>query len=257
MENSFQTSFIPKKPITTEPVSTYKSPTSIITVFFVFLLIGMGIISGGLFFYKIYLQNQEKILSDSLATASVGFDKNTVDELELFDKRSTVSKQLLSSHIIMTPLFTLLGQLTIPSIQFTKFSQTDDIIKGFSVNLSGSAQDYKSIALQADAFNSDQGHSFKNVIFSNLTKDPSGRVLFDVAFTVDPNLLSYEKNTNAFPAVSVQTTPSPSQIQSQPAVSVPISDTTIGASAPSTTTSLPQTTTTPPITNTTNQKTTN
>jgi hypothetical protein len=246
MENSFQTSFIPKKPITTTAVSSYKSPTSLITVFFVFLLVGMGCVAGGLFFYKIYLQNQEKVLSDSLTAASGSFDKSTVDQLQLFDKRVTVSKQLLASHIVMTPLFTLLGQLTIPSVQFTKFTQNDDDTTGFSVKLSGVAQDYKSIALQADAFNTDQGHSFKDVVFSNLNKDTSGKVLFDISFTVDPSLLSYEKNTSALPTTTTPTS-DPSQLTPQTTVapSVPVTDTTI---APPTTTPSSTATTTSTIT---------
>ena len=249
MENSFQTSFIPKKPITTTAVSSYKSPTSLITVFFVFLLVGVGCVAGGLFFYRIYLQNQEKVLSDSLTAASGSFDKSTVDQLQLFDKRVTVSKQLLASHIVMTPLFTLLGQLTIPSVQFTKFNQSDDDTTGFSVKLSGVAQDYKSIALQADAFNTDQGHSFKDVVFSNLNKDTSGKVLFDISFTVDPSLLSYEKNTSALPAATAAPSSDPSQLTPQGVVtpSAPVTDTTI---APPTTTPSSTTTTstiTPPV----------
>ncbi len=246
MENSFQTSFIPKKPITTAAVSTYKSPTSIVTVFFVFLLVGMGVVSGGLFFYKIYLQNQEKTLSDSLATSSVGFDKSTVDELQLFDKRVTVSKQVLSSHIVMSPMFALLGQLTIPSVQYTKFSQDSNDANGFTVKLSGAAQDYKSIALQADAFNSDQGHSFKNVVFSNLNKDTNGSITFDVSFTVDPSLLSYEKNTSSVPPAAVDSSQNQAQTTpaSQPLPSTPISDTTINTTTPAATTT--PATTTPP-----------
>jgi hypothetical protein len=210
MENSFQTSFIPKKPMTTV-VSTTRSTTSLVTVFFVLLLVGMGAAAGGLYFYKIYLTNQRGVLSQSLVKASDTFEQETISELELFDKRTTVSKQILSSHIILSPLFSLLGDLTVPAVQYTKFEhKTTD--KGFAVSLSGTARDYKSIALQADAFNSAKGRSFKNVVFSNLTKEAiTGNVIFDIQFTVDPSLLSYSKSpdTLATPATTTLTQPAP------------------------------------------------
>jgi hypothetical protein len=64
------------------------------------------------------------------------------------------------------------------------------------VRMSGVARDYKSVALQASVFNSAKGRYFKNVVFSNLTKDnKNGYILFDLDFMVDPALLSYEKNS--------------------------------------------------------------
>ena len=154
----------------------------------------MGAASGGLFLYKSYLTSQKEVLSSSLAAARDSFEQSTIDELALFDKRTKAAKQILNSHIVLSPMFALLGNLTIPQIQYTKFSQeTTD--SGFSVKISGVALDYKSIALQADVFNSSSGRSFKNVVFSNLTKQTNNYVGFDLAFDVDPALLSYEKNS--------------------------------------------------------------
>ena len=62
------------------------------------------------------------------------------------------------------------------------------------MKIEGVARDYRSIALQADMFNSTKGLSFKNVVFSNLVKDKNNNIIFDLKFNVDPALLSYEKN---------------------------------------------------------------
>jgi hypothetical protein len=195
MENSFQTSFIPKKPVTTEVVSSSSgSSVSLFKVITILLLIVMSIASGGLFLYKNYLINQKAVLSDSLSKARDSFEQGTIDELSLFDKRTKAAKQILSGHIVLSPMFALLGSITIPQIQYTKFEhQTTD--KGFSVKISGVASNYKSIALQADMFNSSKGRSFRNVVFSNLTKQDNNYVGFDLGFDVDPSLLSYEKNS--------------------------------------------------------------
>jgi hypothetical protein len=194
MENSFQTSFIPKKPITTTTGGGYsRPPTSIFTVLSFLLLVIIGLASGGLFLYKNYLIKQESVLSSSLERVKETFEQNTLDELELYDKRVSAAKSVLDKHIIFSPMFALLGTITIPSVQYTNFTE-DSNSQGFSVKLSGTSSDYKSIALQADAFNSAKGTLFKNVVFSNINKTKNNNVTFDIEFLVDPSLLSYEKN---------------------------------------------------------------
>lgn len=192
MENSFQTSFIPKKPISsTETIS--RRPRSLFTVFVIIFLVIMGLVAGGLFVYKSYLIKQKESLSLSLNKVRDSFEKEIIDELELFDKKTTVAQDILDSHIVLSPLFELVGDLTIPFIQYTKFEhQTNE--KGFFVKMSGIARDYKSIAIQADVFNTSKGRYFKNVVFSNLMKDKSNYVTFNIEFNVDPIVLSYEKS---------------------------------------------------------------
>lgn len=193
MENSFQTSFIPKRPIAAPSAKANRPPTSIFTILAFLLLILMGAASGGLFLYKNYLIKQKEVLSESLAKVRNTFEQDTIDELELYDKRVAASEKILGSHIVLSPMFTLLGSLTIPSIQYTKFEHQTNA-SGFVVKMSGVAIDYKSIALQADVFNSAKGRYFKNVVFSNLAKDKTNNITFDLEFNVDPALLSYEKN---------------------------------------------------------------
>jgi hypothetical protein len=207
MDNSFQTSFIPKKPITA-PVATHtRFSASLFVVFALIVLSITSVLAIGLYFYKSYLTNQKIALSSSLVKVKDNFDKNTIEELQLFDKRSTTAKQVLTNHVVLSPLFSLLGEMTIPAIQYTRFSH-DTVDKVFSVKISGVARDYKSVAQQADAFNGAQGKYLKGVVFSNLTKDKSGAVTFDLEFTVDPALLSYEKNV-ALDQVNNPTTDTP------------------------------------------------
>lgn len=193
MENSFQTSFIPKKPISTVD-SLRKKPTSFFSVITIIFLVAMSIAAGSLFLYKSYLIKQKEVLSSSLLKVRDSFEQDTIKELELFDKRSTAAKEILDGHIVLSPMFEVLGNLTIPSIQYTKFEHYTDQ-KGFYVKMSGIAHDYRSVALQADVFNSSKGRYFKNVVFSNLMKNKNNYVVFDIEFNVDPSLLSYEKNS--------------------------------------------------------------
>jgi len=193
MENSFQTSFIPKKPISAVN-STRRKSTSFFSVLTIILLVVVAVASGSLFVYRSYLTKQKESLSSSLLKVRDSFEQATIKELELFDKRASAAKEVLDSHIVLSPMFEVLGNLTIPSIQYTKFEHTTDS-NGFFVKMSGIARDYRSVALQADVFNSSKGRYFKNVVFSNLMKDKSNYVVFDIEFNVDPGLLSYEKNS--------------------------------------------------------------
>lgn len=192
MENSFQTSFIPKKPINSG-VSN-REPRSLFSIITIFLLIVSILISILLYVYKIYLIKQEDALSLSLSVTRDSFEKDTIDELELFDKRTQTAKEILNNHIVLSPVFALLGDITIPQVQYTSFAQQTDA-QGFLVNIEGLAFDYRSIALQADMFNSIKGRSFKNVLFSNLIKDKSNNISFNLKFNIEPDLLSYEKDS--------------------------------------------------------------
>lgn len=192
MENSFQTSFIPKKPINSSVSS--KEPKSLFSIISIAVLVIVVFASVGLFLYKSYLTKQKEVLSASLATVRDSFEKNTIDELSLFNKRTDTAKQILNNHIVLSPLFSLIGNITIPSIQYTKFDQqTND--KGFVVQMEGVARDYRSIALQADMFNTVKGRSFSNVIFSNLIKDKNNNITFNLEFNVEPSVFSYSKET--------------------------------------------------------------
>ena len=194
MENSFQTSFIPKKPIIDNgSVSHAKKTTSISMVLSLLVLVVMCLSAGGLYLYKGYLQQNKDNLSENLRKIRDSFDKDTIAELEMYDKRTSVAKDVLGNHTVLSPLFEMINKLTLTSVQYTKFDHTI-VNKNFVVRMSGMARDYKSIALQADVFNTTKGSMFKDVIFSNLTKNKNNYVTFDVEFTVDPALLSYENN---------------------------------------------------------------
>ena len=222
MENSFQTSFIPKKPIVANTAAaTSSNTTSISMVVSVFILVVMLAAAGGLYFYKNYsLVKEKEKLSSNLFQIRDSFDKDTIAELEMYDKRTATAKEVLSSHIVLSPLFEKINELTLSTIQFTKFDHKTTN-NSFSVRMSGIARDYKSIALQADVFNTSKGNAFKDVIFSNLTKDKNNFVTFDVEFSVDPSLLSYTNNiTNR--KVEVGNTP----LNSNTEVAAPVTDNT-------------------------------
>jgi hypothetical protein len=208
MDNTqFQTSFIPKKPIMGEPLHHVSRATQrSVGIFSVIAFLAVVVAGGsyaGLYFYKATLTANVATAKKSLALAKESFEPEAISDLQLFDKRIVASKQVLASHVVVSPFFELLNSLTLPSIQYTKFTAEGGTNgEGLNVQMSGNAKDYKSIAVQAGVFNSASGKYFKDVVFSNLTlseaKDKKGYVTFNVAFTVDPVLISYEKQMSTY-----------------------------------------------------------
>jgi hypothetical protein len=197
MENSFQTSFIPKKSLSSPERAKEKTPMGIFSFLSIVIFIGVCLWIGGLYLYKSYLTKQKSDLSQSLGLSRNSFEPNTISELELFNKKVNASRSLLSNHFLISPLFEQISAITVPSIQFTKFNyQSTD--KDFQVQMSGLARDYTSIALQDKEFNTNKGRYFKDVVFSDLVLSSDvaskGYVSFNVSFSVDRALLSYENN---------------------------------------------------------------
>ena len=62
---------------------------------------------------------------------------------------------------------------------------------GISPTASTLLYGYRSIALQSDLFSKNK--NFIDPIFSNLSLDDKGNVLFDLGFSVDMNFLAYKQ----------------------------------------------------------------
>lgn len=175
-----------------------KRPMGILAFLSVIIFVGVGLLIGGLYLYRTYLTKQKDVLSQSLNISRQSFEPATISELQLLDKKISVSKELLKNHFVLSPLLEAIGPMTLPSIQFTKFDyQSKD--QEFFVQMSGIARDYSSIALQDKEFNTNKGRYFRNVVFSNLTlsdkTETKGYVTFDVSFSVDGAFLAYENNS--------------------------------------------------------------
>lgn len=192
MDQNFQTSFIPKKPIIKES-DTSSRPVGILLIISFFVLFSVVFAIGGLYFYKGSLATQILGKKDDLTKSQGRFEPSKISELQLLDRRLTASAEILSKHITIIPVFKALEQITMKTIRFTKFSYDLGTNEGskISIKMSGVAIGYRSIALQSDLFAKDK--NLIDPIFSNLTLDNSGNVIFDLDFMVDPSFVNYKK----------------------------------------------------------------
>ena len=83
------------------------------------------------------------------------------------------------------------------TVQYTNFSYTLGAEQDFKilVKMKGLAVGYRVVALQSDLFT--ENEYLIDPVFSNLELDDKGNVLFDLEFSVDPNLVNYKQMLEA------------------------------------------------------------
>jgi hypothetical protein len=190
MDKEFQTSFIPKKPLA-EVRTPAPKPVNIFSFIAMILFFASLISAGGVYFYKVLLTKRIADMGVQLARAKDAFEPSLISDLETLDKRINSSKEILSNHILVSPIFKALEEMTLRSIRFSKFSYTYNAgDKAVGVKISGQAKDYNAIAAQSDILG--ENKYIKNPVFSNLNLDTKGNVSFDLFFTVDPSFVKYE-----------------------------------------------------------------
>src|SRR3989338_2742176 len=192
MEQNFQTSFIPKKPMIEERTIASR-PISFLTVVSVVIFFTVIIATGALYFYdKVLAKNITKMEND-LNLAKNRFEPSKIIQLQVLDKRLRASSEILSKHIAISPIFEALQSITLKTVSYTKFSYDFDDSKNakIKVKMNGIAIGYRSVAFQSDLFAKNK--YLIDPVFSNLLLDDKGNVLFDLEFSVDPTFVDYKK----------------------------------------------------------------
>ncbi len=192
MEQNFQTSFIPKKPMVEERVAVVRS-VSLFSILSIFILFTVILSTGGLYLYKDNIAKNITQKENELNLAKNRFEPSKIKELQVLDKRLRASTEILYNHVAITPIFKALQAMTMKTVRYTKFGYTLGNEKSVKVviKMSGLAVGYRSIALQSDLFAKDK--NLIEPIFSNLTLDEKGNVLFELEFSVDPSFVNYKQ----------------------------------------------------------------
>ena len=191
MEQNFQTSFIPKKPIIAERVVASR-PIGLLMLISVFILLATLLVTGGLFIYKGIMTSSIVKMKANLELAKNRFEPSKITELRNLDRRLKAADEILSNHISITPIFEALQDITMKTVRYTKFNYVlgDNPESKILVKLSGQAIGYRSIALQSDLFAKNE--HLIDPVFSNLTLNDHGEVMFNLDFLVDPSFIDYK-----------------------------------------------------------------
>ncbi|OGG55082.1 hypothetical protein A3D62_00740 [Candidatus Kaiserbacteria bacterium RIFCSPHIGHO2_02_FULL_49_11] len=210
MEPQFKTSFIPKKTLsaTVAQGSTRKGGLNLIVLIALIIALGAVVLSVGAFLYKQLLISSIDRKEATLDRARAAFEPALIQELVRLDDRLTAAEDVLEEHVTPSSLFSLLGSLTLQSVQFTDFSFSQVGDGKLSIAMKGIARDFRAIALQADLFG--KNRAIQDPIFSNLNLDSNGRAVFNFSAFVDPAFVSYVNRVDsgaAEPVRQVETNP--------------------------------------------------
>ena len=203
MEPQLPTSFIPKRPITNDVVST---PTRNRTVGLLSLLTGVIVVAtavsfAGTYLYEKSLASKKTRLEQQINDAKSGIGSDFLSDMKRLNARISGVKTLLGGHIVISPIFEALEATTLRSVQYKRFGyefKLDATTKAqvVQVELDGTAKTYSTIALQSDAFA--QSSLIKNPVFSSLTvDDKTGTIGFKLLFDVAPADLSFQSFIDA------------------------------------------------------------
>ena len=196
MDSQVSPSFIPKKPLNT-PATRKGGGAMGMFIFLISALIFVAslVSAGGAFVYRGFLKSSLAQKQDTLQKAEAAFDPSAIQDLVRLDSRINNAEALLQKHVSTLAIFNLLATQTLQNVQFTNFTYELQSNKSANVTLSGVADGFSTVALQSDQLGASK--IFKDVVFSGIVVNPTGKVAFSVKASVDAPLLNYAKSLTA------------------------------------------------------------
>lgn len=192
MEPKFQTSFIPKKPVSGESERVRAvHDLNIFSLIATIVFISTVLLFGGLFFYKSLLIKQITKAGEDVNAARSAIQPATINELIDNNSRISTSVGLLEKHVVTSKLLLLLSDLAVKKLHFNDFSYSSKS-GGPTVKIRGEVLTYNAMAKQYEIFNNSP--YLKNMSFSDISLTENGNIKFQISSSVDSGLLSYKKS---------------------------------------------------------------
>ncbi len=195
MDPKFQSSFIPKKPLSesSRALGPVSKNTNIFSVIATILFLIPMFVCGGLFVYEKIVQSQIVGASKELDAARTAFEEDKIHELIDAGSRLNSIRGMLNKHLAVSELIFLLQNFTVKTIQFSNFTFTNK--NGAKISMDGESVSYNAVAKQSELFAS-SGFLF-NSTFSDFALAQNGLVKFKYIGSVSPKLISYKESLTA------------------------------------------------------------
>jgi hypothetical protein len=195
MEGKFDTTFIPKRPLSGNPSGTVSSRrrSSLFSVIVMVVFVTVIVLTGLVFGYKFYLNKTIEHTKADLQSQLDDVDEATIENVAVISSRIVATQAILNQHEALTEFFKFLSASTVRPVRFTDFGY---VTKGrdLEVTLHGTAQSFAAIAVQMDQFQSNSSLLvFKNPALSDINLDEKGNVTFSIKGTVDASAVSYRQ----------------------------------------------------------------
>jgi len=198
-------SFIPKKGESgSSSKHHYAGGKRLNLVAFLAFLLAFAVCAG-LFFYKKQAQSKQAKAEQELIQARQAFEPELINELDKLAKTINTAETLVNEHTALTPLFPLIEETTLKSVQFssmevsisnesTQTPETGDEESSSepslaTVSLTGTGPGYASVALQlSEIVDHDQ---LLNPVLSEYSLTEEEKVDFSIEFSVPQSELRY------------------------------------------------------------------
>ncbi len=213
----YQSSFIPKKPVTVGSFSRHSVGLFpfIANIIFVIALMATLLV----FVYSKYLEGSISKMETKLTEARISLDPNLINQLYRSDLRIVSSKELVQKHISLSSFFELLQIKVLQNVSFSSFSFNSNDGGSITLLMKGNAKNYATLALQAKEF--EQDDNFINPIFSDLTLNDRGEVVFVFKSHLNAKAVSYLTHFGDTPRTGRIQPVMTGQVEVEPTVNVP------------------------------------
>ena len=211
METRFQTSFIPKKPITSSASLVAAPRGSHVGGLFMTIAMALLVCSllsvGGAYLWESYMQSQQTQLKNELAAREQQFDLSLIEDLQTESAQITLARQVLGQHIAVSQIFPIIQDMTDEHVRFLSLDLTTPATPGDMVKLTlaGYGQSLSTVAFQSDVLGRLEQYGLHDLIRNPILSNPSigadGSVSFSLSATMDPSSLSYEKEVTGGGAI--------------------------------------------------------
>ncbi len=205
MEVKMQTSFIPKRPIVESPTRGSGISLFLLLAIIVFI-VSIAMAVGVWLWQQSLTQKIEKDITD-LDAAKKSYVDGSIEDLIRFNDRIEVSKTLLTNHLAVSHVFTLLEKNILRNIRLKTLKlSTGNASTGLAgagtkeikIDLSGTAVDYDALSKQSDVLGTGEIRDFVlHPVVSDFNPTVEGGVAFNFSAAINPALLSYEKGLPA------------------------------------------------------------
>ncbi len=190
MEVKMQTSFIPKKPIVEN--RTRGSGISLFLLLSIIIFIVSITLALGIWVWRESLLKQIEKSKKSLVAAKERYEETTINSLVRLNDRIEESNFLLSRHLAISPIFTLLEKNILRNVKLDSLKFVYGSNDKIKIELSGIASSYDVLSKQSDAFGRENLREFiSEPVISDFSLTETGGVSFNFSATVNSKLVSY------------------------------------------------------------------
>lgn len=194
METKFQTSFIPKAPVTDSSAGRRSGGAGFLFLIAFIIFMASLCAAVGVFFYNQILDQKIKTGNEELSQNQNIFNPNVVQEYSRLNDRINASYEILKKHVAVSNLFSIISAVTLKNVRFSNFTYSNAGSDKISLNMNGQTRSYELVALQARALTDPTmkyRNAFKSPILGDLNVDSLGNVSFNLSSAVDPSVVSY------------------------------------------------------------------